>query len=263
MAAPALISGDDKAQLSLAYSRLAITDDVFPGGEWKSRTDLETLETWQIEAAHIFRDRYQIGLSLPVVRRARWGEASSGIGDVTANLGYEYLPDWDYNPYRPRGLGFLQLVAPAGRAIFESTDSLQLDTRGRGFWALGVGTLLTKFWGRWDVLTLLSFRRSFARAGLEPGWGGSLALGGGYSYRSLRAGANLSWAYEDPINRKAPQVSRGSAQRLTTATMSLSYMPNEQWSASLTLQDQTLFGSPVNTNLGRGLSLQLQRRWSR
>lgn len=263
MAAPALISGDDKAQMSLAYSRLTITDDVFPNGQWKSRTDDETLESWQIEAAHVFRDRWQMGLSLPVVQRSRLGESSAGLGDVTANLGYEYLPDWDYNPYRPRGLGYLQLVAPAGRAVFESTDSLQLDTRGRGFWAIGVGTLLTKFWGPWDVLGLANVRRSFPRAGLKPGWGGSIGIGGGYSYRDFRLGSQLTWTYEDPIDRTRPQVSRGSAQRVATGALSLSYMPSEEWSGSLTLQDQTLFGAPANTNLGRGVALQFQRRWSR
>lgn len=263
VAAPALISGDDKAQLSLSYGRMAIRDDVLPDGRWRSRQDSEGLESWHLEAAHIIRDRWQAGVSVPVIRRSRFDDASTGLGDITANLGYEYLPDWDYNPWRPRGLGFLQVVAPAGRAVFESTEAMQLDTRGRGFWGLGVGTLLTKFWGRWDVLSLFSVRHSFSRASLNPGWGGSLGVGGGYSYKSFRAGANLTWTYEDPIDSEAPQPSKGSAQRFATAALVFSYMPSEEWSGSLSFQDQTLFGAPTNTNLGRGVSLQLQRRWSR
>lgn len=263
IAAPALISGDDRAQITLSAGQLMITDDVYSDGTWRSRNSNEIAQTWTLEAAHIFKDRWQTGVSLPMIKRERLDSSSTGVGDLTGNIGYEYLPDWDYNPYRPRGLGFVQIISPLGRPVFESREAYQLDTRGRGFWAFGAGTLLTKVWGQIDAMTVLSVHRSLARGDLRPGWGGSFGLGAGYSRGALRLGGSLNWTYEDPIDRSGPLRSKGSSQRYSTATLSLSYTHSELWSGSVAYLDQTLFGVPVNTNLGRGVQLQLQRHFSR
>ncbi len=271
IAAPAMIASDDKAQLSVSLSRTEITDDVYPDRTWRRRQTPETAQIWNFEGAHIFADRWQAGGSVPVVKRVRGDQSSQGLGDITASVGYEYLPDWDYNPVRPKGLGFLQLIAPTGQSIYEAENIYQLDSRGRGFWAVGGGSLLTKTWGSWDAVTLLGVHRSFSKdysntqsnGTLIPGWGGVLSAGGGYSWRSLRGGVNVGWNYEDPIEVRGSVSTQGSAQRFATVTASLSHSPNEAWSATLSYQDQSLIGRPVNTSLNRGLQFQIQRRFSR
>jgi hypothetical protein len=271
-AAPSLIVGDDRAQLTASYGYSQIVDDIGSDSLWRRRDARESSETFKFEGAHIFRDRWQAGFSLPLVRRTRAAESSSGLGDVTGTLGYEYLPDWDYNPWRPRGLGFLQLTVPSGRSIQESESDYQLDARGRGFWAAGVGTMLTKILGRWDMLANFDVHRSFAKhyrqgdqseGELHPGYGGNLGLGGGYNWADWRAGGVVTWTYEDPIDVTGTVDSRGSAQRYATATLSASYMMRDDWATTVSYSDQTWFGTPTNTTLGRGVMLVLQRRWSR
>jgi hypothetical protein len=270
-AAPALIAGDDAAQITASYGYSRILDDVGADSLWRRRGSKETSETFTFEAAHVFRDRWQAGLSLPVVRRSRADSASTGLGDITTNLAYEYLPDWDYNPWRPKGLGYLQLTLPTGRSVEEANATYQLDSRGRGFWAAGLGTLLTKILGSWDVYGNFEGHRSFPKAyangqsqgRLKPGWGGSLGGGGGYNFSALRLGAGLAWTYEDPVNVTGSASSHGSPQRFATASLSASYLFPENWAATLTYADQTLFGSPVNTSLGRGATLLFQKRWQR
>ncbi|MGZ3723869.1 MAG: serine protease spb1 [Bdellovibrionales bacterium] len=266
-AAPALIVGDDKAQVTGSYGYSKIIDDVGSDSLWRQRDSLETSETYKIEGAHIFADRWQAGVSVPAVRRARGGDSSLGLGDIAATLGYEYLPDWDYNPWRPKGLGFFQLTAPTGRSVNES-ETNQLDSRGRGFWAIGLGTVLTKTIDKWDVFANFDVHRSFAKkfsntqftGTLKPGYGGNLGGGAGYNVWDFRFGGALTWTYEDGIEATGSIQSRGSAQRYATATLSLSYMFPREWSATLTYADQTLFGSPSNTSLGRGATIFLQKR---
>jgi hypothetical protein len=270
-AAPALIAGDDKAMLTGSYLYSQIKKDVYPDGLWSDRDFNESFESFRIEGAHIFHDRWQAGASLPLVKRSRQGETSSGAGDLAATLGYEYLPDWDYNPWRPKGLGYLQLTAPTGRSVYEAGNQYQLDARGRGFWAAGIGSLLTKIWGRWDAFTTLDVHRSFAksyanpvsRGRLKPGWGGNLAGGAGYNVRSYRFGAGLAWAYEDPVKVEGSAASEGSSERYATASLSASYLYSNDWAGTLTYADQALFGDPVNARLGQSVTLQIQRRWPR
>ena len=270
-AAPALIVGDDKGQFAASYAYSQIEDDVGADSLWRKRDSTEVSETYKFEAARIFWDRWQVGLSAPVVRRSRADDASTGLGDVAGTLGYEYLPDWDYNPWKPRGVGYLQVTLPTGRSPDESDDSFQLDSRGRGFFALGAGTILTKIIHKWDVYANLEAHRSFNKAysnsqsvgTLKPGWGGELGIGGGYNLAKFRFGTSLTWTYEDPIAVEGSIDSPGSVQRYATGTLAASYLFKNEWTATLTYADQTLFGNPVNTSLGRGAILLLQKRWLR
>jgi hypothetical protein len=270
-AAPSLIAGDDRAQFTASYGYSAIHDDVGADSFWRKRDSRETGETIKLEAAHIFRDRWQAGASLPLVRRARAGDSSAGLGDLAATLGYEFLPDWDYNPWRPKGLAFLQLTLPTGRSANEANTTYQLDSRGRGFWALGLGTLLTKVYDPLDLWLSFDAHRSFPKtfatqggaAKLSPGFGGNAGGGAGVSFGDLRAGASLTWSYEEPVRASGAVASRGSPQRYATAALSLSYLLPQNWAVTLAYNDQTRFGHPANTSLGRGGTFFLQKRWLR
>jgi len=270
-ASPSLIAGDDQAQVTASYSYSRVETEVGSDSYWRRREAGETTGTYRIEGARIWADRGQAGFSLPLVQRARAGANSFGLGDVSGTLGYELLPDWDYSAWRPKGISFLQLTAPTGRAVNESTALYQLDSRGRGFWALGAGALLTKTTGDIDLFTSLEAHRSFAKnfqnsqtsGRLFPGWGGNAAGGIGYNWLKVRVGGSLTWTYEDPVNVSGTISSLGVPQRFATAALSASYLASNDWAATLSYADQTKFGSPLNTSLGRAATLQLQRRWQR
>lgn len=270
-AAPSVIAGDDKAQISTSYAfSEVVVDNVDSQGIWRQWDEHQKVQTFRIEGAHIVTDRWQAGFVLPVVQRSRLGESYSGIGDAAASLGYEYLPDWDYSPYRPKGIGFLTLTLPTGKARAESEIG-GLDSRGSGFLSLGIGTLLLKSFAKWDALTSFEIHRSFSKAvdnsqiqgRIEPGFGGNFGMGGGYNWKDWRLGTLLTWTYEDAIQIRGQSFSEGSIERFATAQLAASYLANEQWAGTLSYSDQTLFGSPVNTSLGKTAAFSLQRRWGR
>ncbi len=277
---PALIVGDEDAKFSVAISHTQILNDVGPDGIWYSRDRTELNETLRLDAAKIFSDRWQAGASLPVVRRSLAEQSSAGFGDLGMVLGYEVLPDWDYNPWRPHGTAFLDLVAPTGVSNDTSSAPFTLDVRGRGYWSLGAGTVLTKIFGRFDTLASLEVHHSFVRtveldggtrATLHPGYGGALTFGSGYNDKKWRLGAALSWLYEDPIatvdalsgGSSSSLSDAGNAQRVATASLSYNYLFEKDYSLSLAVADQTLFGSPANTSLGRSITLSAEKHWLR
>ncbi len=270
-ALPSLITGDDKAQLTGSFGRSEINQDVNENGIWSGRQTPETTEFFRIEGAHIFEDRWQSGFSLPVLRRSRGIESSRGLGDVVGNVGYEVLPDWDYNPWRPKGVGFLSLRVPTAPTVNESESDWGLEARGLGFWGIGTGLVLTKVIRRWDLLTSLELHRSFAKkisnsrlqAIVEPGFGGNSAVSVGYNWPKTRAGLGLSLDYEDPIRSSGSISSDGTLRRWATASLSVSQLFEDGWAGTFTYSDQTLFGAPINTALTKSFSIYFQKRWSR
>lgn len=269
--APAIISGDNKAQLSASYSMTnIIVDNVDSIGVWRKQESHQSIQVFQMEGARVFRDRWQLGATVPIIQRSFRGESFEGLSDITSTLAYEYLPDWNYNPYRPKGIGFLQLIIPSGKSKYESQRG-GLDSRGNGLWALGFGTLLTKSWGDWDTFASINAHHSFSKhisntqvqGELRPGWGGSGSLGMGYNTLNWRMGGSLSWTYEDPVQIFGSSPSRGQLERYATGLASVTKIFNDEWVGSFIYSDQTLFGSPLNTSLGQTFLFQVQRNWPR
>jgi hypothetical protein len=271
-ALPSIITGDDKAQVTTTYSYSNLDTRVLSNGVWRKQKDQDLTQVLRLEGAHIFKDRYQAGFSVPLLMKSQGGLAggeASGLGDSQALVGYEFLPDWDYNPWRPKGIGFLTLVAPSGSSQYDS-DTLYTN-RGRGFWSLGAGTILTKYWIKWDVLSTFEIHRRFSKSvsnenfqgEVTPGWGHSFSVGGGYNLQNLRLGTSLSWNTEDAISDGGQNIYTFYKERYATLALLASYTFAQNWAGTLSYADQTLLGDPTNTTLSKTVSLILQKRWSR
>lgn len=272
-ALPSLITSDDRAQITTSISQGSVKADVTSGGVWYKRSYNDKTQIYKIEAAHIVADTFQVGVTLPIQMRSRQIEnsqqSSTGLADISAVIGYEFLPDWNYNPYRPKGIGFLSITLPTGKSIYESADGV--DSRGRGFFALGAGAAFTKTWTKLDAHSSFELHHSFDKAtsnengygNIKPGFGTSLTAGLGYNRGNYRLGASLTWNYEQAVETEGYVNSVSEEQKFATANAVLSYMANESWSYSFTYADQTLFGTPQNTTLSQSVSLSVQKRWAR
>jgi hypothetical protein len=262
VAVPAIITGDDRAQVSASFSHMEIFTDVGSDSIWRRRARSETKETLKLEAAHIFKDRWQAGATVPLVD----GEQ----GDLSLNVAYEFLTNWDYHPWRPKGFVYFQMTAPTGISPYDGKPPG--DVTGKGFYTPSIGAFLLKDVGRWDFYSGLLLRQPLARdfetadssGRLHPGLGGQLSLGAGRRLsRELRLGALLVWEYDDPIKVTGPTPSSGAVERGCSAVASASYDLNGEKTVSFAYTDQSLFGSPTNTSLGRTVSVFFQKRWLR
>ncbi|MBX7231327.1 MAG: hypothetical protein K1X29_04480 [Bdellovibrionales bacterium] len=268
--APSLITGDDQAQITNTYSfNKTKVDYVSKEGTYNSWNKHQTNQVLRLEGALAFGERMQAGFSLPYQERSLEGQRASGLGDTSLLIGYEYLTDWSYQPILPKGTGYVQLTLPTGRSRADA-DS-QLESRGNGYWALGVGTFLNKSFGKVDCFTSFEIHHSFAKnyqshqmKGTEtPGWGGHMGLGAGYNTQLWRWGTSITWFYEDPIALTGDLNYSGAVERYGTTTLSTSYLISREWTVTFIYSDQTLFGNPVNTSLAQGISFQVQKRWTR
>ena len=267
-----MILGDDRAQLSGTSSYGEVTNDVGADGLWRRRKSSVLRETFRLEGAHIFSDRWQVGFSVPIMRQSYHGQSSSGLGDLVGVIGYEALPVWDFSPWRPRGHVFLQVTAPGGSPSPQDSEAdYQLDSHGRGFYSLGAGAIFTKVVGRWDISASLDIHRSLPKnfknsqtnGRVTPGYGGNLGIGGGWNLQRLRLGLLLIWTYEDPLVIDGEISSVGAAERFATARISTTYLFPAEWSVIAAVSDQTWIGNPVNTSLGQDVTVSLRKTWMR
>lgn len=273
-AVPALLNGDDRFQISSALSLGRGIADADTAGDIERRAsnDVENLYAFRLDVASLLTDRLQAGVSLPYVYRDRKQDdvaaSASGLGDVAVNLGYEFLTDWSYSAWRPRGHAFVQLRVPTGASAIDESSLFSVHVRGRGYYSVGAGVLLTKSWGDWDVALVGELHRAFPRTKrfeFVPGWGGSLTVNAGVSPWTgpVRLGVTLGSRFEEGVATHGDSEHQAPGQDAIATGAQLSYLFNEEWSASLILTDESLIPVAMNTSLYRTVGFLFQRRWPR
>lgn len=282
-AAPALISGDDWVQLSATVSRSQVIGDAPAQGlpVFRSQGNAEITQIYRLDGAWMFADRWQTGASIPLIHHSneRARASSTGLGDLRFNLGYEILPEWEYSTWKPKGILFLQATFPTGQSVYDTGSISATDAVGSGFYTFSLGSLWIKRWSSWDAFALPELHyglpRTFQAADTErtrvsPGFGASLALGGGWSPGggAFRLGLRIQPVFNQA---KSIQISGDGADAATRTSRQLAwesgldatYVWSDQLSLGASYVDQTLLGPAINSTLSRSFALSLQRRWPR
>ena len=263
-----VITGDERASLSGSVQISETTHSVSADGWWTKLQNESRKSVLKLDYTQIFSDRFQVGASVPM---ASSDTHPLGLSDVSALVGYEALPEWDYDPYTPHGVVYVSAKMPTGTSIYDDDEELQKNPTGKGFWAFGAGIVLNKTWGPWDASMGVEARRSLNRTvhnsllngEVQPGNGLQWSLGGGWNRGPVRIGASVATNYEDPIRVTGTIESNGSPQRVTTMTLSMGYLLATNLTLTGSYFDQSILGDPVNTNLDTGVSIAIQKRYSR
>lgn len=281
-AAPAILPGDEIAQVSVSVSRGTVIGDAPARGIpiFRKNDSSEVTETYLISGAHLLADRWQAGAQIPIIGHGissstHSGVHSTGIGDIRLNTSYEILPEWTYSVWKPHGFAFLQLTLPTGKSIYDSQTLGAVDASGKGFYTLGPGGLFIKRWSKWDIFVLPEAHWTFSRkfesssSGITEtgsGWGGSFALGIGVSPGSgdFRVGFRIQPVYESGKNVSSSGTSQRTSYQLSWNTaLEATYLIDTVWSLNAQYTDQTLLGPAVNTTLSRTFALGILHRWER
>jgi hypothetical protein len=281
---PQLITTDSRAQLTTSLSRDAVIGDVSPSGRavFRGDSNQEITQTFKIEGAYQLSELWQMGAGVPVVKRDRsfedGSETTTGLGDLSLSTAFEFMPEYEYSPIKPRGFGFLQLTLPTSPSKYDSDKFLMTDARGRGFYTVTLGVSFVKVRGHFDFLAstevhealprAFAHRSSIADGGYgftaKPTPGVSASLGAGWSPRGgdFRMGATLAPQYEGPVELNGTSLPSTAQQFFWNSTLTVSYMIDREISSTLSYTDQTLVGPAQNAALSRIFALSVMKRWS-
>lgn len=278
---PSLMGGDDRTQIQTSFSLASVSGEAADNGFIRRRAESETdfTQKFAIAGSALLSDRIQGGVSLPLLRRVRGrgaAETSSwGLSDISANVAYEWLPEFTSTAFSPKGFVYLSLTAPTGISEYETAEILKVDVRGRGFWSAAAGAHFSKSRGWFDAELLAELRRSFPRTvrpalvqedyRLTPGWGTAVQAGIGIRPKRspLRIGLALGHHFEESVSGSGVVNTIYASQAYWSAIFSTQCAFADGWMAGLSYIDQTLVGGARNVALSRISLLTLQKSWER
>lgn len=261
------LQGDERWSVGVAATRADLRADVDPSGEVMLRAPLEaeTSQSYQLTALTLLGDRWQAGISLPVVSRSVGaGAAFTGLGDVQAALTYELLPEFEYSAWKPRVFLSAELAAPLGRSVYEAHEEGLVDATSRGYWAPGLALAALKRWGDWSAGLTLRMRRGISReftgrGTVAPGseWSGRLEL----AHPLPMGGLQLSAGVEPVLQASGLVFGTPTSGKVTWNTsLTLGGGLGENWAWSISGFDQEFLAVGSNTTLSRGLTVALTVR---
>ena len=276
---PSLITGDDSFQITSTFSAAQVVAEASVKGEIKERSqsDSEQSQLFRLDVATLLSDRLQLGLTLPMQRRARVRGAGSadsmGLGDVSASLAYELIPEWSYSLAIPKIFLFTGGILPTGGSLYDAKELYVVDSRGRGFYGLSVGALILKSWGNFDLSLLIEGHHFFPKekstelgnVKFTSGLGNAQTFGLGWSPYggALRLGLAISRSHEGAVNTTGIFEGQGQPVELWNSSLQAGYLISDDSSINLNFSDQTFLARSSNVALNRSLAFVFQKRWER
>jgi len=271
---PSLVTTDDRAQLSTSFSYSQIKIDSVDGaGIWFKNADHQMTKTLKFDYAYVLDSDIQFGCSIPLVQKQFQDQTYSGLADVQAAIGYEYLPEREYNLFKPKAFVYGGLIFPTGFSKYKSMNG-GVDARGQGLWGISLGHVAVKNYLQFDLMSLIDlhhyFNQDLKLANNESlkirqnGLGGQINFAAGYNTLKSRWGFSAAWFYEDRITNQQQNIQdTGYIEKYGQISLSYSYMLTELAGVTFNYSDQTIIGTPESTSLGQTLSVQLNQRWTR
>lgn len=266
---PTLITGDLRAKFNSTYQNAASTYQADIEGNINENNKQEIIrEGLSFQYSSLINMYWQYSVSIPVVmntvRTAKLEEQSSGLGDISGSMAYEFLPEIGYNPYRPRGFVFMELKLPTSDSTYTSQKSLRTDSFGDGFYRLTLGSAFQKIWNSIDALFSVALNYSFERElggrEIQPGIGALSSFSLGYSFsQSVRVGSSLSYVYRPSISFSDLADSQASYYFETGVSLSYSL---DDYVYLLSYLDQSFLAQAKNTMLNQTLLLSVSRNFA-
>lgn len=273
-----LMLGTTKAVFRASYANQTVLADSNAGSVINARNNsqLESIKT--ISTSMNYRTSYlsQIGFAIPIIEKTRninneW-ESEQGAGDISLNVAYELIPEFNRNQLINQFFVFTQLTLPTAPSLFTTKRIDLLDTRGQGHFLYSVGGLARKSYGFHD----LTFQTVFTYRAPQTFKGGILteqetkttssldnilSLAHSYSFNStFSTNAVISRSY---IDNKANSVFIGKSQSSLVYQSSIGVIySTDNYDFSFTYQDDFLVGPSYNHILGKSLSVGLIKRLS-
>jgi hypothetical protein len=265
-ALPSLITGDEARLIGMSVSYSDVIGDAPGAGKGipvfrDAYSIREIRKNMNLSFATLISDRWQVGVSLPIVQNELASnttqEINTQLGDVSATIGFEALPEWEYSLWTPRIYTFVQWVAPTGGSIWDSQTRLASDVSGVGFHQLNLGAVVIKRWSDWDANVVL-------KAGRDLNFNGTLlnsSFGTGYSFADVwRIGGSLETQY---VSSQDIGGAATLAKLVWNTGATVTCLVGSSSSLVLGYVDQTLFGPAYNTTLARTGSFSFQHRFER
>ena len=246
-----------------------VIDSVDSSGVWRTQDQSTQVSTAQYEVSASLNEFWFISIGAQKIEKSQGSRHYSGYGDSRFQLGFNLASYLESDKWPNMQLDQIKLIATAtgaNSAPRESSTEGGLDSFGSGFNSLGVGVQLGMNQNLWDYFSAIFFRQYNQRSlqvnqensQWTPSTGGQFYFGAGYKLGKSRFWGLLSFVEEGDVEFKTDSFSSiRPTERYGLVQIAWSQVWQEKWSTTISVLDQTLVGSPINTSLSRGLQMGL------
>ncbi len=188
-------------------------------------------------------------------------EVKNGLGDLELQASFEFLPEFTYSAYKPRGFVYSKLSIPNSRSLYDSKSAIYSDVRGSGLYSISIGSFFLKRFASTTLKAGLEaqhlFGRSFDQSHLNDYNKIILPLGITYSFdpMPISLGFNSTWNYQTKKQLTGEINTTSSKEYFWELGTFINWTVNREETWGITYSDSTLVGKNINSPLYRSFSL--------
>jgi hypothetical protein len=262
-----IITGDNKAEMSLGYSkRFDIGQSNQDGfAVLNAEKNLDHSQNINFQSEYQITDRVQLGTRFSIVDKSivksGMKENTKGLSDIEIQSTYEYLPDFTYSEYRPRGFVYIKLSIPTSKNLYNSTSSVFSDVRGTGIYSLSAGNFFIKKINSYTFKLTFEWSHLFGKS--YPYFKShdydkfNIPLGLAFTPLNTDFTFGLTDTFNYQFGKKlSGEINSNSPyEYFWDLSLFVNYSPNRNDLWSLSYSDSTLIGKSINSPLYRTIGL--------
>jgi hypothetical protein len=262
-----IIIGDNIQEYSLGFSYrndLGQTDNK----GWASFHGADVVDSqsaFNFQLQRQANDRYQFAIKSAIIqkniKKQNRKEVNQGMGDVDLQATFEFLPEFTYSVWKPRGFVYMKTTIPMSQSLYDSSSSIFSDVRGSGLYSLSMGTFFIKHISNITFKTTLEWQhflaKDFAQMSLKSYDKLFVPLGMSYAFdpSPFAFGLGASWSYQAPKKFSGSISATSNEEYFWDFNTFINWTISREHSLGLSYSDTTLIGKNINSSLYRSLAL--------
>lgn len=262
-----ILTGDNVQEYSLGLvyrNDLGQTDN----GGWASFHNDQTTDrqmVFNLQFQRQMAEYWQLAIKSSFIQKdlekQNRREKTSGAGDVDFQGTYEFLPEFTYSAWKPRGFGYLKLSIPTSNSLYDSTSPIYSDVRGTGLYSLSTGVFFIKHISDLTLKSAFEWQhflgKHFAQTTILDYDKLVVPLGVSYGLdpKPIAIGAGATWSYQ--TKKKFTGTISGSAnpEYFWELNAFANWIVSRETSIGISYSDSTLVGKNINSSLYRTIGL--------
>ena len=262
-----IITGDNQNEYSLSLSQkndLGTTDSQ-GYSTLNNQSVLDQQSAYSFQFQHLFTERLQGGIKTSFIekqiRKQNRFENESGLGDIELQGSFEFLPEFTYSAYKPRGFVYLKGSIPNSHSLYNSNSAIFSDVRGSGLYTLSVGSFFIKHLSNWSLKAGTEaqhfFGKKFSGVNLDSYQKYYLPLGVAYSNQNwpVTLGVNSTFNYQTAKKLTGLVNSKSNVEYFWELGTFVNWTINREETLGLSISDSSLVGKNINSSLYRTIGL--------
>ena len=208
-------------------------------------------------------DHFQLAIKSSLIQKdiekQNRHEQTMGLADIDLQSTYEYLPEYTYSPWKPRGFIYLKLSIPTSNSLYDSNSPIYSDVRGSGLYSISSGTFFIKHLSAVTLKSAIEWQhflgRNFDQTYIKDYDKLIIPLGLSYGFDPLpiALGTGATWNYQTLKKFSGLVQGSASSEYFWEISAFANWIISREVTIGLSYSDSTLVGKSINSPLYRSL----------